>query len=147
MHIVLRRLHSLSFRVPLSHSILPPKGRSMSRRLAAFLVVVLMAALLVGTQIPGGWRDGIEHSVHAPSTFSSWAHFALFFGMALLLSIQPLGMPAVRVGAIMLGLALVTEGLQFFAVARHPRLSDVVIDMAGALLAITLVRSFEKRSA
>jgi len=44
-------------------------------------------------------------------------------------------------------LALLTEGLQFFAMDRHPRWLDVGIDMAGAtagLLLVEAVRVFRK---
>jgi VanZ family protein len=37
-----------------------------------------------------------------------------------------------------LALALLTEGLQFFAIDRHPRWLDVGIDMGGALLGVAL---------
>jgi VanZ family protein len=39
-----------------------------------------------------------------------------------------------------LALALLSEGLQFFAMDRHPRWRDVGIDMAGVVLAVVLVK-------
>ena len=111
----------------------------MSRRLAHSLLALHLLALFVGTQMPGAWRDGIESGVHAPFPLSSLAHFVVFTSMALVLAVRPLSWPAGRVLLLALALALLTEGLQFFAVNRHPRWVDVGIDMAGALLALTLV--------
>ena len=111
----------------------------MSRRLAWSLLALLLLALLVGTQMPGGWRSGIVDSLHAPSALSSWAHFVLFASMALVLLVRPLAWPVGRVLLMALALALLTEGLQFFAIERHPRWIDVGIDMAGTLVALTLV--------
>lgn len=108
----------------------------MSSRCARSLLVLHLLALLVGTQMPGAWRDGVESSLHAPSSLSSWAHFALFASMALVLLVRPLAWPARRVVLMALALALLTEGLQFFALERHPRWMDIGIDMAGTVLAL-----------
>ena len=69
----------------------------MSRRLAWTLLALLLLTLVVGTQIPGALRDGIERRMHAPSALSSWAHFAIFAAMALVLSMRPLAWPMGRV--------------------------------------------------
>jgi VanZ family protein len=122
-------------------------GSLMSRRLAWTLLALLVLSLAVGTQIPGALRDGIERRMHAPSALSSWAHFVIFTAMALVLSVRPLAWPGGRVLLLALTLALLTEGLQFFAVDRHPRLADVGIDMAGTLLALTFVKWKESRAA
>jgi VanZ family protein len=114
----------------------------MSRRSAWSLLALLMAALLVGTQMPNSWRNGIQASLHAPSALSSWAHFVVFASMALLLSIRPLSWPVGKVLLLTFTLACTTEGLQFFALDRHPRLIDVAIDMAGALAGLLLGHGF-----
>ncbi|NMM08288.1 VanZ family protein [Polaromonas sp.] len=108
----------------------------MSRRFAWFLVLLQVPILIVGTQMPGAWRSAAETSVHAPFPLSSLAHLVLFTSIALVLSMRPIAWPAGRVVLLTLGLALLTEGLQFFAVDRHPRLMDVGIDMTGALLGL-----------
>ena len=108
----------------------------MSRRFAWFLVLLQVSVLMVGTQMPGAWRGAAEHSVNAPFPLSSLAHLVLFTGIALVLSMRPIAWPAARVVLVTLGLALLTEGLQFFAVDRHPRWMDVGIDMTGALLGL-----------
>ena len=114
----------------------------MSRRSAWALLALLITALVVGTQMPNSWRNGIVHSLHAPSALSSWAHFAVFACMALLLSIRPLNWPISKTLLLAFALACATEGLQFFAIDRHPRLIDVAIDMAGALTGLLLGYGF-----
>ena len=57
----------------------------------------------------------------------------------MLLAMRPLALPAGRIVLLGLALALVTEGLQFFAMGRHPRWVDVGIDLAGTVSAVGLV--------
>ena len=111
----------------------------MSRRLAWSLLTLLLLALLVGTQMPGAWRSAAESSLHAPFPVSSLAHFVLFAAMAGLLAWRPLAWPAWRVMVWALALALLTEALQFFALDRHPRWLDVIIDLAGTVTALAVV--------
>ena len=111
----------------------------MSPRFAWSLFSLHICALFVGTQMPNAWRNGVEQSLHIPFSLSSWAHFAVFCGMSLLLMIRPLADTARRVIWLALVLALMTEALQFFAIDRHPRLLDIGIDMAGTLLAVVIM--------
>ncbi len=111
----------------------------MSRRFAMGLQTFFLIALFVGTQMPGAWRGEIEQDLHGPFGFSSWVHFVLFACMALVSLVRPLTWPALRVLLLALALALLTEGLQFFAIDRHPRWIDVGIDMAGAFFALALI--------
>lgn len=111
----------------------------MSPRLAWSLFSLHMLALFVGTQMPNAWRDGVEQTLHVPFSLSSWAHFAVFCGMSLLLMMRPLAYTAKQVVLLALVLALLTEALQFLAIDRHPRLVDVGIDMAGTVLAVVLM--------
>ena len=60
--------------------------------------------------------------------------------LALLLLLRPVAWPVWRVLLAGLVLALLSEGLQFFAIERHPRWLDVGIDMAGVVLAVVLVK-------
>lgn len=112
----------------------------MSRRLVWGLLALLVVALLVGTQMPDAWRNGVERRLHAPFPLSSWAHFVLFAAMALVLLVRPLAWPWWRIVLGALVLALLTEGLQFLAIERHPRWIDVGIDLAGTLVALVLVK-------
>ena len=111
----------------------------MTPRFAWSLFGLHLVAFFVGTQMPNAWRNGVENSLSAPFPLSSWAHFAVFFSMSLVLLMRPLACPVRWVLPLALALALLTEGLQFFAVDRHPRLVDVGIDMAGAMLALTVM--------
>ena len=111
----------------------------MTPRLAWSLFGLHILALLVGTQMPNAWRNGVEQSLHVPFSLSSWAHFVVFCGMSLLLMMRPLACPARWVMLLALTLALLTEALQFFAIDRHPRLRDVGIDMAGTMLAVSIM--------
>ena len=111
----------------------------MSPRLAWSLFSLHILALFVGTQMPNAWRNGVEQSLDVPFSLSSWAHFAVFCGMSLLLMMRPLGYTARRVILLSLGLALMTEALQFLAIDRHPRWRDLGIDMAGTLLAVVIM--------
>lgn len=99
-----------------------------------------LLALIVGTQMPGAWRSGVVEALHAPSVVSSLAHLLLFAGMATVASTRPLNWPSFRILAAALMLAFFTEGLQFFALDRHPRWVDVGIDMAGALLGVGVIK-------
>ena len=112
----------------------------MSRRFAWFLVGLQVTILMIGTQMPGAWRSAAENSLHAPFPLSSWAHLGLFAGIAGVLSVRPIAWPAARIILTTLGLALLTEGLQFFALDRHPRMIDVGIDMTGTLLGLVCGR-------
>lgn len=117
----------------------------MSRRQTLSLLIFLVALFLVGTEMPNAWKSGIERRVGAPFSLASWAHLVMFAFMAMLAAIRPLAWPVGRILLLAFVLALLTEGLQFFAIGRHPRLTDVGIDVAGALIGIALAARFEKR--
>ncbi len=112
----------------------------MKQRFPQMLIGLQLLSLLVGTQMPGAWRSGAEQTLHAPSWFSSFSHFALFTGMAMVLALRPFAWPVARIVLAALALALLTEGLQLLAIDRHPRLLDVGIDMAGTVFALALVK-------
>lgn len=117
----------------------------MSRRQALSLLIFLIALFMVGTEMPYAWRSGIERRVGSPFSLAPWAHLVMCMLIALLAAIRPLSWPRARILWLAFGLALLTEGLQFFAIGRHPRLTDVGIDMAGAVLGITLAHYYERR--
>jgi hypothetical protein len=110
----------------------------MTRLLAQRLMAVQVPLLIAGTQMPGAWRAGAVAILHAPGSISSWAHFVLFADMATMALARPLLWPSSRVVLWALGLALLSEGLQFFAMDRHPRWLDVCIDMSAALAGMLL---------
>lgn len=107
---------------------------------ARSLLVVQALLLLIGTLMPGMWRDNTVAALGMPGVISPVAHYVLFCGMAGVASIAPLRWSLSRVFLFGLGLALLSEGLQFLAIDRHPRWLDVGIDMAGVLTAIVMVR-------
>ena len=113
----------------------------MTRRLAWGLLWAQLVLLLLGTQMPGAWRAGIEASLHALFSLSAWAHFVMFVGMAWVTH-RHLAWPWHRVLLAALALALLSEGLQFFALDRHPSMLDVGIDMAGAGLGLLAVQAW-----
>lgn len=114
--------------------------RRLRRRHASIPVLaVCIVALITGTMVPGEWKLAIESTLfphHFPA--SAFAHFTLFALAAVCLRRAPFVLRPVWVMAVALVAALVTEGLQHFAVGRHPRLTDVGIDMLGALAGIAL---------
>ncbi len=110
----------------------------MSRHTALFLLAALLVFLLVGTLMPFAWRQSIESGIHAPSFLPSLAHFITFACITLVLRLKPLGFSVMFVSLAALGLGLATEGLQFFAIDRHPRWVDVGIDLAGAIFGLCL---------
>ena len=93
----------------------------MTRLLAQCLLAVQVLFLMVGTQTPEARRAGAVANLHAPDSISSWTHFVLFVGVAAVACSRPLGWPWASVVAWALGLSLLSEGLQFFAMDRHPR--------------------------
>ena len=60
--------------------------------------------------------------------------------MAAVAVAKPLHWSVLRTATVALTLALLTEALQLFALDRHPRLQDVGIDMAGALLGVGFMK-------
>lgn len=111
----------------------------MSRQFAKRLLLLLFLLLLFGTQMSGAWRADVVDSLHAPAVVSSLAHFVFFCAMALLAGVRPLAWSWTRLVFLALVLALFTEGLQFFAIDRHPRWLDVGIDLAGAIAGLVLI--------
>lgn len=103
----------------------------------------LIAVLFLGTLMPGAWKAAATPALALPINLAALAHVALFAGICFVL-------PAARwwtatlwhVLLFGLVLALLTEGLQFFAVDRHPELAGVFQDMCGALLGWALGRRF-----
>ena len=112
----------------------------MSQRFSWWLLGIQLAVLFVGTQMPGAWRSSVIEVTHAPLVLSSLAHLVLFAGMAAVAVAKPLHWSVLRTATVALTLALLTEALQFFALDRHPRLQDVGIDMAGALLGVGFIK-------
>jgi hypothetical protein len=107
----------------------------MNRDAARFFSSFLTVALFIGTLMPGSWKDAAIKPLASPVDLAALAHVLLFAGICFTI-------PAARfwrvrswhVFAFGLALALSTEGLQFFAIDRHPNLAGVIQDMAGAFM-------------
>ena len=110
----------------------------MSYKFATRLLWLLVLLLFAGTQMPNMWRGSIASGLNAPVVLSSWTHFILFMVITVVAAMRPLAWRWQRVVFAALGLALITEGLQFFAIDRHPRWLDVGTDMGGALAGMAL---------
>lgn len=106
-----------------------------------------MLALLVGTLMPGYMRDAMQDSLVPPAVpLSAMGHILCFFLMAGAIRVSALRLKnwQIAMAAVMLG--ALTEGMQHFAVERHPRLLDVVYDLSGALLGLFVIRLADKRT-
>jgi hypothetical protein len=117
------------------------KLRSLHDRLMAALLLLQVGTLFVGTLMPGAVRNGVQKRVDASLwdislPLSSLAHLAIFAGMAFVLYRRPFQWSFWRILLAALALALVSEGLQHFAVDRHPRWLDVGIDISGTLMGL-----------
>jgi len=112
--------------------------KQLSRQSALAVLAVLLVLLLLGTQMPGAWRDEAFRVTQLPWQMSKVAHFVVFAGLACVARLPPLAQPLARVWAAALALGLLTEGLQFFASHRDPSVADVAIDLAGTALGLGL---------
>ncbi len=110
----------------------------ISRNAAWAILAVLLLMLIVGTQMPGAWRDEAFRVSRMPWQLTKVAHFVIFAAMACVAHMPPLRMPMLRVALAALALALLTEGLQFLAANRSPSWMDVGIDLAGAGVGVVL---------
>ncbi len=107
----------------------------MTRNFAKLMVTFLLAALFFGTLMPGAWKDAGVQPFAAIVNLAVLAHVVLFAAICFLLQVgrfwalKPWHVPAVG-----LALALATEGLQFFAIDRHPDLAGVLQDLVGTAI-------------
>jgi hypothetical protein len=133
-------------RVPESPSMLRPpivpiRGVQIPTGPARVLTCFLLVLLFVGTLMPGGWKRSAELAVHAPGYLGMVAHVLLFAGICFLLPhARPWEVRGWHVLGVGLALALLTEGLQFFAVDRHPEAAGLLQDMTGAVIGWMLGR-------
>ncbi|WP_251978020.1 VanZ family protein [Salinicola avicenniae] len=102
--------------------------------------------LIVGTLMPGDAKAAIQRGLGLGNLIQPVAHFTLFVGLAFLLSQRLRRLPIWLPLLICLVPALATEFLQQFSPLRHPRLSDVGIDMLGATCGWTLALLSSRRT-
>ena len=107
----------------------------ISRSAARLFTVALLLLLFLGTLMPGAWKNAATRPFGNGIDLPALAHVALF---AAIFSMVPLaGFWKVKfwhAPALGLALALLTEGLQFFAIDRHPNLAGIVQDLVGAVI-------------
>lgn len=105
------------------------------RQWALFVLVVI--AIFVGTLAPGPIVGVAQVWIGLPY-LQETAHVLLFFALGCAFPPLSQRVKAWHVLLLALFLALTTEGLQHFAVARHPSWDGVAADMAGAAIAVFL---------
>ena len=99
------------------------------------LTAASISLLFFGTLMPGSWKHSAERTVGSPLDLAALAHVVLFAAIFYLLPLARWWrVRSWHLFAVGLGLALTTEGLQFFAIDRHPNLAGVVQDMTGATI-------------
>jgi hypothetical protein len=107
----------------------------MQRDAARFISSLLLVALFVGTLMPGSWKDAAAAPFASPVDLAVLAHVALFAGICFTLPpAQFWNVKSWHVLVLGLALALLTEGLQFFAIERHPNVAGVAQDIAGTFI-------------
>jgi VanZ family protein len=85
--------------------------------------------------MPGHWKRSAEGAVASSWDLAVLAHVGLFAVICgLLPRARPWALRAWHVPAVGLALALATEGLQFFAVDRHPSAAGLAQDMLGTCI-------------
>lgn len=113
----------------------------ISPQAARASTALFTAALFFGTLMPGNWRDAATQPFDEWVNLSAAAHVLLFAVLCYLLPQARLWRTQLwHAAALALALALLTEGLQFLAVQRHPSLAGVLQDLVGAGLGCWLGR-------
>lgn len=107
----------------------------ISRLTARLLTVAFLVLLFFGTLMPGAWKDAATRPFGHGIDLPALAHVALFAAIFFLVpracfwEVKFWHAPALG-----LALALLTEGLQYFAIDRHPNLAGVVEDLVGTVI-------------
>jgi VanZ like family len=115
-------------------------------RSTRLLTAASITLLFFGTLMPGSWKHSAERTIASPLDLAAMAHVALFAAICYLLPLARWWrVKAWQLFAVALGLALVTEGLQFFAIDRHPNLAGVIQDMTGATIGWASGRVLHRR--
>ena len=102
------------------------------------LLGLLVAALFVGTLMPGDLKAQIETQLWHTLPWSAMAHFCLFGAMAALPGYGSGWVGPRRALYLALLLAALTELGQAWVPGRHPLLRDVAIDLSGCVAGLML---------
>lgn len=115
-------------------------------RSTRLLTAASISLLFFGTLMPGSWKHSVERSLASRLDLAALAHVALFAAICYLLPLARWWRVRTwQLFAVALGLALATEGLQFFAIDRHPNLAGVIQDMTGATIGWAVGRLLHRR--
>lgn len=112
----------------------------MKVKILAPALAAVLSILVAGTLIPGEYEAAIQRWLGASNQIQPASHFVLFVMIGGLLSWLLRHRAPWLPLALCLVPALGTEWLQHFSSNRHPRLSDVGIDMLGASLGWLIVQ-------
>jgi uncharacterized membrane protein AbrB (regulator of aidB expression) len=112
-----------------------------NKHLARVLLAALVVLLLLGTLIPGAWRNALEASLQAPFPLAKLAHLLIFMAMAFVVRASDLAWSRPMVLLAALGLGLLTEGLQLVAIGRDANWRDVGTDVLGACLGLVFAQA------
>lgn len=127
----------------------------MGRKTVLFrtLLVSVFICIIIGTTIPGNVREQVSHEIktqmHAeshtiqaviPWDLSKVWHFCFFSFLGLILCLMMAKEPTLQLMILILLLAGGTEIVQLYIDDRSPLFTDFLIDAAGGLSGIALIR-------
>jgi hypothetical protein len=122
----------------------PAPMASPARRPALWLAV----PILIGVLIPASLRDalltlvGLGGAEQGPGAMlaapTTWGHALLFTLLAAALAAGRPALPLLRLAALLVSFALVSEVLQYFAPGRTPDLADLLVDLSGIAVGMLL---------
>ncbi len=112
-----------------------------NKHLARGLLVAMVLLLLIGTLIPGVWRNTLEASLQAAFPLAKLGHLLIFMAMAFVVRVPDLSWSRPMVLLAALGLGLLTEGLQLVAIGRDASWRDVGIDVLGSGLGLVFAQA------
>jgi hypothetical protein len=102
---------------------------------ARTLLVALVLVLFFGTLMPGHWKEAGTRPFASVLDLAAASHVVLFALISFLVPrAQFWAVRPWHVFALGAALALATEGLQFFAVDRHPNLAGLCWDLIGTVI-------------
>ncbi|MDX8405343.1 MAG: VanZ family protein [Mariprofundus sp.] len=112
------------------------------------MALLVLLAILVGTQISGGIKRSVDHSLigyvepythmvpYLAGGLPGWEHFLIFSLFSLFTLIGFRHIQLIYVLAAMATIAFITETLQYFAINRTPGIDDFLFDLAGIALGL-----------
>ncbi len=107
----------------------------LKQQFSRVVTCILIALLFLGTLMPGAWKDAAIEPLQSPIDLGALAHVGLLAAICFMLPFARFWkVKTWHIPIFGLMLALITEGLQFFAVDRHPNMAGIYLDVAGALL-------------